>query len=141
MRLEAVAMRSVVLLFVLCCGAPAAQTIKQPTFFARRDYPTAFGWVAVADVNGDGIPDVITSGGPFLSILLGNGNGTLTPGPTTMPALSDVGLFAPVDLNGDFVCQKAIPTAHIPPSAILGLAALNFSRGPVVVPNEYPTQL
>ena len=108
MRLEAVAMRSLVLLFVLCCGGLAAQTIKQPTFFARRDYPGAGGTVAVADVNGDGIPDVITSGGPYLSILLGNGNGTFTPGLTTMPAGPELGLLVPVDLNGDGIIDLVI---------------------------------
>jgi len=101
-------MRSLVLLFVLCCGGLAAQTIKQPTFFARRDYPGAGGTVAVADVNGDGIPDVITSGGPYLSILLGNGNGTFTPGLTTMPAGPELGLLVPVDLNGDGIIDLVI---------------------------------
>jgi hypothetical protein len=44
-------MSRAVRLAILCCGALAAQAIRRPAFFARRDYPSAFGIVAVADIN------------------------------------------------------------------------------------------
>ena len=37
------AMGRAVRLAILCCGAFAAESIKRSAFFARRDYPTAFG--------------------------------------------------------------------------------------------------
>ncbi len=64
------------------------------TFQAPLSYDSGSGWptaVKVADVNGDGIPDVIVtncgtatdiicpSGPSFVGVLLGNGNGTLRP--------------------------------------------------------------
>jgi hypothetical protein len=50
-----------------------------PTFFSRRDYVSPGNvWVAIADTNGDHIPDLITGG---LTVWLGNGNGTFSQGP------------------------------------------------------------
>ena len=56
--------------------------------------------VAVADVNGDGIPDIITVGGTVVSVFLGNGNGTFQ----TARTFSAGGLATAVvtlDANGD----------------------------------------
>jgi FG-GAP-like repeat len=56
--------------------------------------------IAVADVNGDGIPDVIVSAKETISVFLGNGDGTFKPAVTTSladPAES----IAVADLNGD----------------------------------------
>ena len=47
-----------------------------PTFFARRDYPSSGGSVAVGDINGDGVPDLVAVAPPTISAMLGNGNGT-----------------------------------------------------------------
>jgi hypothetical protein len=61
--------------------------------------------VAVADINGDGLPDVILSGGLYtpgtVGVLLGNGDGTFQPA-----TLFDASAFSPVaiavgDFNGD----------------------------------------
>jgi hypothetical protein len=94
-------MRSVALLLMFCCGALTA-AITQPQFYARRDYPSAPGQVAVADVNGDGIPDLITIFATGVDTLLGNGNGTFRVGPkTTVPGAQGFSSFVPIDLNGD----------------------------------------
>src|SRR5262249_40143889 len=67
-----------------------------PGFVAPRDTPIA---VAVADVNGDGRPDIITAnyaanyGSHSVSVLLGNGDGTFHPGPFSSPGLPP-GTFA-----------------------------------------------
>jgi hypothetical protein len=58
--------------------------------------------VAVADVNGDGIPDIITanSGDNTVSVLLGNGDGTFQP-QQTFPVGTGPTSVAVADLNGD----------------------------------------
>ena len=50
---------------------------SQATYATDRG-PTS---VAVADINGDGMPDIVTAnyGGNDVSVLLGNGNGTFQP--------------------------------------------------------------
>jgi hypothetical protein len=92
--------------FLLVCLACAevvdAAGASAPTFYARRDYPD-YGdtWLAVADTNGDGIPDVIERGGlGHVAVLFGNGNGTFRPGPVSQPGMGPV-TFAVADLNGD----------------------------------------
>jgi hypothetical protein len=56
--------------------------------------------VDTADVNGDGIPDIVAAGGNSVSVLLGNGDGTFQA-----PILSNVGggawNLAAIDVNGD----------------------------------------
>jgi len=50
------------------------------TFRAHTDYPVGFGptWITAADVNGDGILDLVTANdiANTVSVLLGNGDGT-----------------------------------------------------------------
>jgi hypothetical protein len=82
--------------FLLVCLACAevvdAAGASAPTFYARRDYPD-YGdtWLAVADTNGDGIPDVIERGGlGHVAVLFGNGNGTFRPGPVSQPGMGPV---------------------------------------------------
>jgi hypothetical protein len=61
--------------------------------------------LAVADVNGDGIPDIVTnavgvSSPGRVNVLLGNGDGTFRP-PQTLPVDSGGYALAVVDVNGD----------------------------------------
>jgi hypothetical protein len=78
------------------------------TFGPAVDYPAGFHphFVAVADVNGDGIPDLIvldTSQAPLfqgtISVLLGNGDGTFQAPRTSIVQL---------DLGSDFLMSLAI---------------------------------
>jgi len=96
------------LLSLSCLGA-LASGLTQPRFLARRDYPSAPGYVAVADVNGDGIPDVVSSSGTGVHTLLGNGNGTFRVGPTTNPGGVLGGQIVAIDLNGDGFADLIIP--------------------------------
>jgi hypothetical protein len=78
-------------------GAPAA--FQSPRLFATGAGPTT---VAVADVNGDGKPDLVTTnqGDNTVSVVLGNGDGTFSA-PRTFPVGSTPGGLAVADVNGD----------------------------------------
>ena len=84
-----------------------------PTFFARRDYPTGIfsDAVRVADVNGDGIPDLISFGidAGSISVEIGNGDGTFRPGPTSGNIASS-DYFATGDLDNNGTIDLAIAT-------------------------------
>jgi hypothetical protein len=69
--------------------------------------------VTVADVNGDGVPDLLVANGCFsyctggeesltiLSVLLGNGDGTFRPAVTYATGAKTSGWVSVADLNGD----------------------------------------
>jgi hypothetical protein len=80
----------------------AQTTPIMPTFFARRDYSApAAQSIQVADVNGDGIPDIVVNGVTVIDVMLGNGDGTFRPGPSSKTAVFGISNFALADLNGD----------------------------------------
>jgi hypothetical protein len=51
----------------------------QSATFTRTDYPILGNSHIVADLNGDGIPDLAATGGSGVGIMLGNGDGTFRP--------------------------------------------------------------
>ncbi|HXZ40390.1 MAG TPA: VCBS repeat-containing protein [Terriglobales bacterium] len=92
---------------------------------------------AVADVNGDGKPDVIAEvqGGYGLFVYLGNGDGTFTP---VAPNLSiQTTSIVTGDFNGDNRVDIAFPAAN-------GACGVAFGNGdgtfqtPIITPNLYP---
>jgi hypothetical protein len=90
------------------------------TFSALRVWTAGESPVAVAvgDVNGDGIPDVITANsGPFLSpagsigVLLGNGDGTLLAAPDLI--VPGPGPSVTADFTGDGIPDVAVISSSI----------------------------
>jgi Bacterial Ig-like domain (group 3)/FG-GAP-like repeat len=80
--------------------------------------------IAVADVNGDGIPDLVAGTDP-LAILLGKGDGTFYPGnsyslssPVVAPAVADV--------NGDGIPDLLAGASGNSMSVLLGTGGGNF---------------
>jgi hypothetical protein len=75
------------------------------TYSLGRMYSISEAWLVVADVNGDGHPDVVTvDSGPYLSVLLANADGSLqAPLTTAAPSmLANNGIsLAAADLDGD----------------------------------------
>jgi hypothetical protein len=58
--------------------------------------------VAIVDVNGDGIPDILTISGSFLSVLLGTSNGSFSPAPGSPFNLGASAVSMSIaDVNGD----------------------------------------
>ena len=79
------------------------------TFQPKVDYQVPSSWgVAAADVNGDGIPDVVaTSLAGAVDLLQGVGDGTLLAAVSTSTSASNY-LLALGDLNGDGVIDLAV---------------------------------
>jgi hypothetical protein len=63
--------------------------------------PNGVSFLAVADFNGDGKPDVLEQGTGTLLVLLGNGDGTFQTAPISTPSGANLIFVAAGDLNGD----------------------------------------
>jgi hypothetical protein len=80
--------------------------------------------VAVTDVNGDGVLDLLvgTRSGSTLSVLLGNADGTFQPAVTYATGGDNSGWVSVADVNGDGK-----------PDAVMGNASIGLSEGTVSV--------
>jgi len=58
-------------------------------------------FLAVADFNGDGIPDIVTAGTQGVWLFTGKGDGTFNPGVLAVPLSTESGRLATADFNGD----------------------------------------
>src|SRR5690242_15341645 len=89
-----------------------AASPKMPSFFARRDYLGLFSqWVAVADTNGDGIPDLIATDQGYVEVLFGNGDGTFRSGPSQNTIAMFSSSHVATDLNGDGRVDLVLPAS------------------------------
>jgi len=88
-------------------------------------------YMAVADFNGDGKPDLAIAEcfSDLVAIYFGNGDGTFTPGPT-LPTVSFVDAIAAGDLNGDSVTDLAVTNANGQVSVFLGNGDGTFTTAP-----------
>ena len=80
-------------------GSSIIAATKTPTFADRYDYQTCqpnYASLTVADINGDGIPDLVCGG---ITTMLGNGDGTFRPGPASNVGVANDPIA--IDLNGD----------------------------------------
>jgi hypothetical protein len=92
-------------LLLATAGAAQAQT-PAATFASATTYGTGGSQpysIAVADVNGDGKPDLLTPnyGNSTVGVLLGNGNGTFQTATTYSTGGSQPTSLAVADVNGD----------------------------------------
>jgi len=109
-------LRLLILLALALSGMDLAAGVASPpapSFFARRDYPIYTNFMQVADTNGDGIPDLITTQPDYIEVQLGNGDGTFSTGPASQVAATATVSFVAVDLNGDGKIDLALADAGI----------------------------
>ncbi len=91
--------QTAILVMSLTCwlGSAGVSSAAAPKFLARRDYPASTTALAVADMNGDGIPDFVSDS----NVWFGNGNGTFRQGPLPGCSIPNISAVVPTDLNGD----------------------------------------
>src|SRR5215471_10582327 len=129
---------SVAGIFLLLITPALAQTVS----FDRNDWPVDNGpaAVAVADFNGDGIPDIATANfnTDSVSVLLGNGDGSFQPainsGTNGVGRCTDTGTNCNIglvvgDLNGDGIPDLVVLDSTAYATVLLGNGDGTFQVG------------
>lgn len=104
-------------------------TYRAPVYYATSGAPS---FVCLADVNGDGKPDIITASAGatgvatdgLVNVLLGNGDGTFKPAVKYTVPGSIAQYVYPGDFNGDGHIDLAVATQTIGNNGSQGLAIL-----------------
>jgi FG-GAP-like repeat len=131
-------------LAVITANSADGPSKKLPKFIAHRDYLAADGPenLAMGDLNGDGIADLVVPNGNSqdISVLLGNRDGSFQP-----LRLIDAGGAWPsdvviADLNGDGKNDVAVTTAS-GVSILLGDGKGNLGAPAVITAGTVPTRL
>jgi hypothetical protein len=129
-------MKRAVWLAMACCGMLAAADLKVPMFFARQDFPSAGYYVAVGDVNGDGIPDIVAFDNAYLSVMFGKGGGLFGAAKNTTLDWEFGDGLAVADLNSDGNADAVISGSFRYPNGIA--VCLSNGDGTFQVPVFYP---
>ena len=108
------------------------------TLAAAGSYPAKGVGVKVADLNGDGKPDVVTDG---VSVLLNNGDGTLAPA-ITHAFYGDASYYRPSELAvGDLNGDKLLDLAFVDTSDHTVKVLLNAGDGTFLTTEfDYPPE-
>ena len=104
-------LRRMAFLFITFCSLSTFVAGQTPSFIARHDFatPSRESSVAVADLNGDGIPDMVSVGFQSVSVFLGNGDGTFQAASN----ISLSGRFVAIgDFNADGIPDLAVASAN-----------------------------
>src|SRR5215217_2009858 len=101
--------RSIVslLLFSVAILSHQISASAQSATFSRADYPLLGNNHIVADLNGDGIPDLAGAGLNSARVMLGSANGTFRP-KVEYPAGGPAQDLAAGDFNGDGTVDLAV---------------------------------
>jgi hypothetical protein len=96
-----------VVLLVTAILLNQTDALAQSATFTRTDYPALGNNNLVADLNGDGIPDLAGTGVNVASVMLGNGDGTFRP-KVNFPVGGQTQDLAAGDFNGDGIVDLVV---------------------------------
>ena len=126
---------------VLALGATSLRGLDCDSTFVASPLLSAGDWsrqVAVADFNGDGVPDLVTRNGHYtvdsVAVLLGNGDGTFQT-PVVTPAEADTMVAG--DFNGDGKADLVFGRAGSGSYTLLGNGDGTFQAG-IPLPDNSP---